>query len=66
MNIRFLSHFKDYRLNMAPAAAAPNAAPGTQWWYSGQNVEQVHQQNQAHPQSNQQHPQTNQHQAVCI
>lgn len=50
------------------SAAAANAAPGTQWWYStGQNVEQVHQQNQAHqPTNQQQHPQTNQHQAVCI
>lgn len=44
----------DYRLNMTPAAAA-NAAPGTQWWYSaGQNIDQIHQ--------NQQHQQTNQHQ----
>lgn len=56
----------DYRLNMAPAGGNA-AAPGTQWWYTtGQNVEQVHQQNQAHQQTNQ-HPQTNQHQqAVCI
>lgn len=43
----------DYRLNMAPAVTA-NAAPGTQWWYStGQNVEQVQQQNQHHQQTNQ-------------
>lgn len=57
----------DYRLNMTPAAAANAAAPGTQWWYTtGQNVEQIHpQQNQAHQQTNQQqHQQTNQHQQV--
>lgn len=59
----------DYRLNMTPGAA--NAAPaGTQWWYAtGQNVEPIHQQNQAHQQTNQQqqHQQTNQHQqAVCF
>lgn len=50
---------------MTPTAAG-NAAPGTQWWYTTGNVDQIHQQNQAHQQTNQQHPQTNQHQAVCI
>lgn len=45
----------DYRLNMTPAAAAP----GTQWWYTaGQNIEQLHQQNQQHQQTTNQHPQT--------